>query len=66
MEFVVNGESRTANEGATVSTLLADLGVPEERVVVELNGAILPRARFSGEKLADGDRLEVVRFVGGG
>jgi sulfur carrier protein len=35
-------------------------------VAVELNRAILPRARFAGQELADGDTLELVQFVGGG
>jgi sulfur carrier protein len=49
-----------------VASLLAELGAAGPRVAVERNRRIVPRAEHGAEKLAEGDRLEVVTFVGGG
>jgi thiamine biosynthesis protein ThiS len=49
-----------------VSSLLSDLGIPAERVAVELNLKIVDRQAFTGTSLCDGDRLEVIGFIGGG
>ena len=66
MELTVNGEKREVPEGATVSQLLETLQVVPERVVVEVNLTILKRAEYPGAVLKEGDRVEIVRFVGGG
>ncbi len=66
MDIVVNGETRTVREGATVLSLLAELSLPESRVAVERNLAIVRKAEFAGTALREGDRLEIVTFVGGG
>ncbi len=66
MEIVVNGEARTVGEGATVLSLLAELSLPESRVAVERNRAIVRKAEFGGTVLCHGDRVEIVTFVGGG
>ena len=66
MNLVVNGEPRDAPPGATVLALLESLGCPPGRVAVEVNGEILKRAEFGRARLRDGDRIEVVQFVGGG
>ena len=50
----------------TVLGLLRELGHDPQRVAVEKNGSIVPRAAFAEEKLTDADHLEVVCFVGGG
>ena len=50
----------------TVLALLKELGHDPQRVAVEKNGTIIPRAQFAEEKLTDADHLEVVCFVGGG
>jgi sulfur carrier protein len=62
----VNGERVELPEDLTVEGLLQHLGVRGERVAVERNGAVVKRARHAEEKLAPGDVLEVVSFVGGG
>ncbi len=66
MEIVVNGETRTVRDGATVLSLLGELSLPESRVAVERNRAIVRKAEFAGTALCDGDRVEIVTFVGGG
>lgn len=62
----VNGEARTWRRGATVADLLQDLDVRTERVAVELNLEILDRAMFDQRPLKDGDRVEILGFIGGG
>ena len=62
----VNGEVRTWRSGATVTELLQDLDIQTERVAVELNLEILDRAVFDQRSLNDGDRVEILGFIGGG
>jgi len=66
MKLTINGEARDVAEGATVLSLLEDLGFRPEVTVVELNADILERSNFGDTALSDGDTLEIVRFVGGG
>ena len=66
ISIVVNGDPRTAAAGITIAGLLAELGLGERRVAVERNRAVVPRARHADTTLEDGDRLELVAFVGGG
>jgi sulfur carrier protein len=65
MRLVINAEER--NLGAsTLDALIEELGMKGDRVAVELNREIVPRASWSATILKDGDRLEIVHFVGGG
>lgn len=64
-EVVVNGEARRLEPGATVVDLVRALGLVG-RVAVERNGELVPLARHASCRLVEGDRLEVVTFVGGG
>ena len=66
LEIVVNGEPRLVAEGATVEMFLTSHEIDPDIVVVEANGVILPRNRFGVTRLAAGDALEIVHFVGGG
>jgi thiamine biosynthesis protein ThiS len=66
ISIVVNGETRQAALGATVTQLLEELGVHGGRVAIERNLEILPRAAWKETKVAAGDRYEIVQFVGGG
>ncbi|HKP56950.1 MAG TPA: sulfur carrier protein ThiS [Polyangiales bacterium] len=66
MQIEVNGEVRQVAPELTVSALLALLGVGDGPVAVERNRQIVPRAEHPNTQLADGDKLEVVHFVGGG
>lgn len=66
MELTVNGEPRTVPDQVTVAQLLEVLGLPRERVAVEVNLDVVPRAEHASRRLSPGDRVEVVSFVGGG
>ena len=66
MTVHLNGEKRDFPDGLTVAGLVAHLGMKPDRVAVELNLEIVPRPRWEGTTLKDGDKLEVVHFVGGG
>jgi len=66
MTLHLNGEPRTFPDGLTVAALVSQLGMKPDRVAVELNLDIVPRARWEATTLKDGDKLEVVHFVGGG
>jgi len=64
--ITLNGDSREVREGQTIAALLDDLGLGEQRVVVEHNGEIVPRTAYDAMRLDDGDTVEVVRAIGGG
>jgi thiamine biosynthesis protein ThiS len=68
MKLQINGEDRTFDSSApfTLAALVDSLGMKSDRVAVELNRDIVPRDRWPETQLKDGDRLEVVHFVGGG
>jgi sulfur carrier protein len=64
--ITVNGEQRQVPAGTTVLDLVRLLGLGARPVAVEKNREVVPRARHADEVLVDGDRLELVTFVGGG
>ncbi len=61
----INGEQIPA-DGRTIADYLAGNGLGEGRVAVEVNGEIVPRAKYVETAFCDGDSVEIVRFVGGG
>lgn len=64
--IALNGESREVPENLTLEALLEWLKLPVDRVAVEHNLEIVPRAQWQQARVVQGDRLEVVHFVGGG
>jgi sulfur carrier protein len=66
LSIVVNGSARLCGDEATVADLIRDLALEGKRIAVERNGEIVPRSRHADTPLATGDRIEVVRAVGGG
>ena len=66
MEIVANGKPREVEPGATVEDLIRSVGLDPRYVIVEHNGEPLERKRYGESKLAEGDRLELVRAVAGG
>jgi thiamine biosynthesis protein ThiS len=66
MKLIVNGEQREFAQVANLSDLIGQLGMKADRVAVELNRELVSRERWGVTRLADGDKLEIVHFVGGG
>ena len=66
MEISINGEPRTVAAPMTVAALLAQLGFDARRIAVERNREIVRRSAFADTALDEGDRLEIVHFIGGG
>ena len=67
MKLQINGEERTFDPAVpTLAALVETLGMKSDRVAIELNRNIVPRDRWAEAILNDGDRLEMVHFVGGG
>lgn len=66
MTLTVNGECKDIPEGLTVRALIEHLGLGGGPVAVEKNREIVPRAEHATTRLAQGDVLEIVHFVGGG
>lgn len=66
MQLFVNGDEKSYPNVMTLAQLIVELGMKGDRVAVELNRDIVSRALWDETKLSDGDRLEIVHFVGGG
>ena len=66
MQLTVNGEARSFEGVATIASLVAELGLDKRKLAVERNLEIVPRSAYAATALADGDRIEIVAFVGGG
>jgi sulfur carrier protein len=66
VRILVNGAPREFAAAPTVAQFLDQLDLAGRRVAIERNGEIVPRSRFDDERLAEGDRIEVVIAVGGG
>ncbi len=66
MRLEINGKSETIDNVATVGDLLRHFDVAPVRVAVEVNQELVTRSEFDQATLSDGDRIEIVTFVGGG
>ena len=66
MTIMVNGKAMDVREGLSVDALLAQLGVPRMFTAVALNRDVMPKSTYASTQLADGDRVEIVRPMGGG
>lgn len=66
LTLVLNGEERVVEAVRTVAELVAALGLDPRKVAVERNLEIVPRSAYDRTRLADGDRIEIVHFIGGG
>ncbi len=69
MDLSINGQRRSFPNLAadcTVQELVEALGIKADRIAVEQNGEIVPRSTWAGSAVRDGDRFEIVHFVGGG
>jgi sulfur carrier protein len=66
MRLFVNGETFESAGAETLTELLRELGIENGRVAVEVNMSIIKKAEYQTFRLKDGDRIEIVNFVGGG
>lgn len=66
MEILVNGASREVPAGITAAQLVEMLGLTGQRLAMEVNRDIVPRSTFETHRLQPGDRIEIVRAIGGG
>jgi len=66
VSVTINGEARQLEAALKLSELLAQLGIESTKIAVERNLEIVPRSQYARVTLADGDRLEIVQFIGGG
>lgn len=66
MTLTINGEQRAFGGASSVAALVAELGLDPRKVAVERNLEIVPRSAYGQTALADGDRIEIVHFIGGG
>ncbi len=66
MRVVLNGEARELPDRVTVAQLVNQLGLGARRIAVEVNRDVLPRDRYAVHRLAEGDHVEIVQFIGGG
>ena len=62
----INGAARQLPDSTNVAALIEEMGLVGKRIALERNGEIVPRSLFAAQRLADGDKLEVVVAVGGG
>jgi thiamine biosynthesis protein ThiS len=66
MRLLLNGEEREIAGIASIADLVFALGLDARKVAVERNLEIAPRSTYADTALADGDRIEIVTFIGGG
>jgi thiamine biosynthesis protein ThiS len=66
MTITINGERRQIPDGLTVAAMLDHLGMKGNRVAIERNLDILPRANWQETRVQPEDSFEIVHFVGGG
>ena len=66
LQIAVNGKPHSVYAGAVVTDLVADFKLDPRQVAIERNLAIVPRSAYAMTPLMDGDRIEIVGFIGGG
>ncbi len=67
MELIVNGEKKSFNkESMTITELVKELGIKVPNYAVAVGMEVIPKSEYDTYKLKDGDKVEIVTFVGGG
>jgi len=66
MEIFLNGEVQQLNENANLAELIKQLALENQRLAIEINGQIISRSRWASHHLSLGDKVEIVRAIGGG
>jgi len=66
MKITINGQKKQCGISCTLESLLDDLGYTNKKIAVEINGEIVPRSQIRNKLVVDGDRIEIIKAVGGG
>ena len=66
MQIQINGETRASQDRILLSELISDLALIPQQIAVEVNQKLARRAEWDKLLIVDGDRIEIVHFVGGG
>lgn len=66
MKIIVNGTEREVADDTTIAQLVNDLQLRTDRIATERNLSVIPKAEYAETQLSEGDKLEIVTFVGGG
>jgi sulfur carrier protein len=66
MKVFVNGEEKDLSDATSLSELITEIDLPVARIAIELNREVVRRSDWGSTMLNDGDRIEIVHFVGGG
>lgn len=66
LSVTINGEPRQIPDGSSIAAMVAGIGLDPKKVAVERNLEIVPRSTLGEVTVADGDKFEIVHFVGGG
>lgn len=66
MQVYINDEAKTVENGTTLTALAERLGLDMRKVAMEVNLTIIPRSQYSETLLSEGDKIEIVQFIGGG
>jgi len=66
MRLTINGEPRDVSDAGDLAALVAALSLDPRKVAVEHNLQIVPRSLYAATPLCEGDRIEIVHFIGGG
>jgi sulfur carrier protein len=66
MKIQLNGETKELNQALNLIELLKKFSLPTERIAIELNREVVRKKDWEGIKINEGDKLEVIHFVGGG
>lgn len=66
MNVIINGEDRSIDGPQNIEQLLGDLGLDGRKVAVERNREIVPKSQYGEVAIAEGDKFEIVHFIGGG
>lgn len=66
MEIMVNGEFHRFEAGTTLAEVLVALKMPLKKIAVERNLEVIPKSTYADVKLEEGDKLEIIHFIGGG
>ena len=66
MQIHLNGNNHEVADGATLAALVAQLGLEQRRLAIEVNEELVPRTRHAVHRLSPGDQVEIVHAIGGG